>query len=234
MSETIATARDNVYELLQDTDPFNNSMDPVTLAHIIVDRAQALGARVGYGPQWLTTAFTLSVASQADYTLASGFEYHQVLELRMPELGRLLRKTSRAAVDRIREGLKSDTGSTGDPTWFAVWEDQAQATRIRIDTIPSVARTVDALVTRVAVTSYTDATVLPFSDTFLRVIEKDAALRVLAMLTKEERSRLRINPEIAELWSADIRSGIRSELERKSRIRGSSRAPSGDKASIWV
>lgn len=230
MSATLSVVRDGIYELMRDTNPFDRAVDPLTAARVIVHKAQEIGGRVGYGPEWVASAFTLVSGSLDDYNLPSALQYSQVQLMRIPATGLLIRRTSLEAVNRLRNGIVTGTGPGGDPTWFAIWEDASQVLKIRINTVPDQARQIDVFRSAIMASTYTDGTVLPFSDPLLRVIEKAVALELLASLTQEERSRLRLNPEVAELWAADVQTGIRLEQERRSRLRVATREPYGTKS----
>ena len=114
MSETLATARTNVLELIHDQDLAHLFLDTVEVARLIVSKTQEWGNALGLGHDWIAGAFTLSAGSTADYTLPTSVEYAQVLKLRIQETGYEIPKVDWDEIEARREGITSTSGEGGE------------------------------------------------------------------------------------------------------------------------
>lgn len=223
MSETLATAAEGIRIDLRDTDPANYAVDTIELYRTIISNAQVLATRTGLGMAWATSAFTLIPGSLADYTLPVG-SYQRIAAIRIAATGLLLWKVGIDQIDVYRQGLIAGQTAGGDPSFFAMWEDASQLVNVRIDTVPSKARTVDVLRVLTPTTGYTDSTVLPFDDSFLSVVETASALELMQKMPQADRDRLGLNAEVSNNWQQVIADGIVSE---RARLAGIRRAPYG-------
>jgi len=220
VSATLSTTRQNVRYLLGDIRPSNYARSSQDLDRIILDKAVSLGSRVGLGLTWTASQVTLTAGSTADYTLsAATTQFDRIIAARINATGYTLRKVSFDHINSLREYLTSTTAGQGDPTAFALWEDATQVVNMRIDTVPSTARTIDFLRSTLPSQTVADSTTLPFSDLFLRTVEKAAALEAGLKTTQDERDRIKLNPEVFSKWQEDVERGLMDERARMAQIK---------------
>jgi len=217
MSETLIQSAVNVRYLMRDRKAAQYAVDTPELYRCVISNAQRLAAECGHGAEWIAGIATLTVGSLADITLLTTVEYRMIGRLRIAETQWQLDKLSLNEINDLRIGLTSSS-SQGDPTAYAMWEDESQHVKIRLNTVPSTARTLDALRESVVPEAYTDATVLPFVSEFLRVIEKAAALELVAKLSMEEVQRIQLNLSVLPQWKEDVERGMHEERRRKARL----------------
>jgi hypothetical protein len=220
MSETIATASYNVRRALNDDNPSRYSIDSTTLSYLIVTKAQELAAECGTAHTWVTTAFTLTVNSLTDYTLPTSVEYGTVELMRIPATGQTMQGVSMPVINAMREGLITGARGGGDPRYYCIYEDEpaaasVTAVKVRINTVPNVARDIDVYRSRIPSSTYTDATVLPFHELLCRAIERAVAMECLARMTVQQRAERMLGEDLPGVWGRDILEDIRREKYRQ-------------------
>ena len=221
MSETLATAANNIRQKLHDTDPSRYAIDtPLTLYRIIIANAQRLASELNIGRYWISSAFTTSVNSTADYTLSSSAKYLNVYQIRDTYFGRLLTQCSLGEIETARYGITTSNLRAGDPLFFAMWEDNTQVVNIRLDRVPTRAVAMDVEVSALPSSTYTDATVLPFGDNFLRTVEYAAALEAAAGFTEDDIKRLKLGGRVLDLWASYVTEGRIAERKRLQQLSG--------------
>ena len=223
MSQTVLTTHDDVRLLLGEDDPSNYAVESERVKLMIARRAQQIGARIGMGNAWVTSAFTLTAGSLADYTLPGSLTYARVIALRIAATGQSMERMDFDLINRMREGLKSGDSASGDPRYYALWEDAAQLVNVRIERIPSEARAIDVLRAVLPTGVYTDATAIPFSDLALAALEQDVALECWALMTDEQRAERHLGKEVAQLWADTSKRAILDEIARLNRLKTSVR-----------
>lgn len=215
MSETLSTARINVRYMLNDVEPSNFAVSSMTLDRIILNKSVELGARVGTGLVWTASGVTLTVGSLSDYSLEDGaVQFERIVAGRINATGATMERVSFALINAAREGLIS-TASQADPTQFALWEDATQVVKMRVDTVPSTARTIDFMRSTLPLRTVADSTLLPFSNLMLVAVEKAAAVEAAAALPEEELARLRLGARVIGEWQQDVERILVSEFERQ-------------------
>ena len=68
------------------------------------------------------------------------------------------------------------------------------------------------------VSTYTDATVIPFGDHMLRAVEIQAALELGSKLPDDEKARLMLSPTVFGLWGQEVLQAVTAEKLRQARI----------------
>lgn len=221
MSETLATARQNVYYKLNDPGPSRRvdfGLGSPRVDRVILDVAMRLGPRVGMGLVWTASQVTLTAGSLADYTLsAATTQFDRIIAARINATGETLERVSFLEVNGMREGLTS-TGSQGDPTAFALWEDATQIVNMRVNTVPIASRTIDFLRSTMPSRTVADATTLPFSDLMLSAVESEAAGVLLDGMPADKAAELRIDKAFAGTLHGDALSAMKQERERLDRL----------------
>lgn len=223
MSETLDTAAREVRYLLKDLTPSNpDGLLDTDIYRALVRNAQRLASDVGQGEEWVTSIVTLTVGSLADYTLTESTtqEYMGITLMRIADTGRTIPRVSLPEIDSLRQGLIS-TSSQGDPYCFALWEDSSQAVKMRINSVPSVARTLDAMRSSVMPAAYTSTTTLPFVADFLQVVHKAAACELAASTPEDVLAKNAFDRGVLPKWEAEIKVGVLREKQRKHRIKRS-------------
>ena len=211
MSETLATAMDNVRFLTRDRKKSAYAIPSHEMAHLVMHSALELSTEAGHPRAWEEDFLALSVGSSDSSPTTSTAQYSQIIELRLSSNGRVLDRMTVAEMERLRAG---DTPPTGEPACYTLIEGAAQVLVFRFHPQPLESDTVDALTSPLPTVGYTDATVLPFSDPFLRTIEKHAAMECVAKLPPSERERLLLDKEVLTSWGRDVARGIRLEQVR--------------------
>ena len=216
MSETLSVARRNVRQLLRDLNP-----TPFAFAGTEVDRALIasslkVGSQIGLGFDWDTGVVTLTVGSTADYTLgAATTQWDRVILARIADTGETLEKVSVAEINEMREGLISTSGGGGDPSAFALWEDATQIVQMRIDTIPTAARTIDFLRSNMPSGTIADSTTLPFSDLGLRAVEFDAAAALAGKASQAILEKLGLGPGAVQVFASNYMDCMKEDRARR-------------------
>src|ERR1044071_9724925 len=129
----------------------------------------------------------------------------------------MLLRYSLAEINSMRTGIVAGSAGQGDPYAYALFEDETQVTKLRFGSVPGRVCSFDIERSALPATAYTDATVLPFVDSFLRVVEKATALELAAKQTQETLQRLGLNPSVFPLWQKDVTEGITAEKLRMAR-----------------
>ena len=204
MSETLVQALTNVLDLIHDYDVNNTFLDDVEMRKLIIARAQETGNELGLGHDWVASAFSLTPGSLADYELPTTVEYFEVLKLRIQETGQEVVKRSWDYIENARDGLTSSSGNGGDPSCFALRMDEENKVVVRIDTIPSTARTIDIFRSSLPASTYTDATVIPFGVVLLRGVEKSVAAEIIDRMDEAEMTMRKLTQKTAENYRADF------------------------------
>lgn len=221
MSETLAAARVNVWELLREQDTNALFLDDFETAHLIMSRAQEVAGEMGLGHDWQLAAFTLTAGSLADYDITNptNSEFVEVLKLRIAEIGHEIDRVSWDEIEVMREGLISTTGNGGDPSYFALRMDDANNVTVRINTVPSLARTMDVLRSILPANTYTDATVLPFGSVLLRGIEKAVASEIIDRMPDQQLVMRKLSRATGQRYQADFERAKETEKSRLHRLK---------------
>ena len=167
MSSTLATELATLREMLRDTDAANYVFSDNDANRTLVNQGLQLSAEVGQAQLWVAGAFTLPTDG-SDALLPSTVQYEQVLQLKLPAIGRLLRHISLAEVERMRQGVQS---ASGDPSYYALYEDSSTATTklfARFGNIPSIARSVDLFRAALPAVTYTGGSSVNGSERVVR------------------------------------------------------------------
>ena len=187
MSTTLAIARRSVREAVNDLNPANYAIDSVRLARIVSRKAQLLGPRAGLGLSWEAAAFTMDIGSLADYPLAGSVQYGQILQMRVtgapPPYN--LYEIDLDEMHQRREWIGTDTGN-GEPCAYSLIEGATQIVNVRLDTKPAHAYAVDVLRSTLPATTFTDATVVPFSSLLVEAVVAAAAADCVIGMSDEQ------------------------------------------------
>jgi hypothetical protein len=218
MSETVAAARVNIRYHLNDTEPGNFAISSMALDRIILNQSVLLGARVGTGAVWTESVVTLTANSLADYTLGSPTQMALVATARINATGQTMERVSFDEINAMREGMTSTSQNVGDPQYFALWETTTPSVKMRINSVPSAARTIDFLISTMPVRTVSDTTTLPFSDLLLAALEYKCAALAVKRMPAAVIERLNIAQGVVEDWQALAESAIRQDRERQDRI----------------
>lgn len=235
MSQLVSTTKDKVRYLLRDRSPSDYVFSSDELDREIMSESMLVGSLLGLGPDWLTGKITLVIGSLNDYTLyetgaasdATNWQFFAIHYARIAETGTTLPRVSWLEIQRAREGMIASSTSRGDPTRFAIWETTAygtpqliesQAVKIRFDTIPSDARTIDFYRSLLPDNRISDTTELPFSEPVLRGIEKTVAGNLLSKIAPALADKLGLDKSVAPQWQAEKLMAVVKEKERRSRL----------------
>lgn len=235
MSATLSATAARVRRRIRDEDPANYAVFSDLMAELIAGKLLRVGIAIGYRPSWQTGVATLTVGSQADVSLAwaNSAQGERVIALKLAALGStpgyLLDPAPWEEIEAVRQNWTSDTGRS-DPVRYHLFEDSAQASKVRLDAIPTRAYTVDALVGLMPVRAYTDATTLPFSENALVALELMCASDGLRLMRASDLQKRELNPALAEMWYVEGPDGriggeagalLRGEKMRLSRLQQS-------------
>jgi hypothetical protein len=219
MSATLSATRVNVLYRLTGSGAPSSDVPAMKLDRIILDKAMELGALVGLGLVWTESQVTLTANSLADYSLgAATTQFHQIVAARINATGQTMEKVTFDEINRLREGMTVASG-TGDPFRFALWEDATQIVRMRIDSVPTLARTIDFMRSALPSRTVADSTTLPFSDLMLVALEEASAAKAAAGLDDETAARLKLGAGVIGEWKSDSARIVALEAGRLNALR---------------
>ena len=216
MSSTLATERDTMRQMVHNTDSANYVFSDSDVNRTLVNQGLQLSAEVGQGQTWVTSAFMLPTdGSDAQLPSAAGEQYEQVLKLKLPATGRVLRPASLAEIEMMRQGLQ---GPSGDPVYYALYEDATSKLFARFGNIPSQARQVDIFRAILPTVGYTDGTAFPFSNLLLTAIRKAAGAELVAKTAPDKVAILALGPGAVGTWLYDVKTLLELEARRQAQL----------------
>jgi hypothetical protein len=221
MSETLAVARRNVRLMTDDMDPNDYATDSERLNLLIDNRMQLMAQEVGLGPVWVAGAVTL-VSGTFAYLLPATMEYNRVVAVQLNSLEWLLERVTTLELKAMQDGPGT---ITGDPTQYALYEDDTQVVNIWMFPTPNEADTLNILRSRVPANLTTDATLIPFSAPLLRCLEKSVAVESVLLMDPEERQKRKATLDQAPKWEKEVARAIKLEKVRFGNLKRSDRVP---------
>lgn len=228
MSETLATAADNVRFLIRDRTKSAYAIPSHEMSRITMNAALELCSEAGIGRAWSSAFLSLSAGGYEASPTDSSIQYERIVDLKLVSQGYLLERLSPQELEE-RRGIASTTAS-GYPRAYCLLESTAQVLVFRFWPKAAAAEPIDALLDPLPTVGYTDATTLPFGEPFLRTIEKQAAIECLRKLPQEERDRLKVDGAVVEVWARNVARGVRAEQVRQAAQR---RRPYGVGVMVW-
>lgn len=215
MSETYATAAQNIRRLIGDNDLGATVFDtPFDIYGLLTPKMQQMAARAGHGQTWSAGLFSCVAGSPADVNLSASIQFAQILEVRDPVNGRPLTRISMEEIERLRLGIIASSNTQSDPMFVAFYEDVDQKLYARFDTVPVRAIAYDVLRSAIPTTGYLDTTTIPLCEEFCRGLEFAVAGLLLKRASKEQLARLSITPAFADECKIAEETGIRMEAFR--------------------
>lgn len=223
-----------VHRILTDAaDADGNYVVPSDQIGQAINRATAyfLG-EVGYGKAWATVK-TLDTTHTA-YDLATTHDYASIVRLRFVTDGLVIGRVSQAEIDAAHEGGPAH----GRPTRHCLRRNASGGVTFVLDTLPSEAEDVEALLSYVPDT-YTVAESpdvdIPVSARGARSIELRSAAYVLKALGEERVSALAIDKSVANDWLAEAVALDQREKQAIAWLKVSQAARGGEPVfAAWV
>jgi hypothetical protein len=213
MSATLVQTRNRINELLTNLNPNFPGIGINRLNPLIESQMQTMPG-IQFGDAWVTGAVSLTVAAGSDYTLSSLLAAN-VQMLRLTYDGSLLNKRNPLQMEGLRIG---NVVQRGVPTDYAVWEDDAQALKLRVFPAPDANYTLDRFGQVVPANLSTDASVIPFTDPMLRALEKLVCATCIDALNDQQLENLGINRDLSQTFRGEAKVGIYWERVRRNRL----------------
>lgn len=186
MAGTRGGVKREVRKLLRDRNPSRQLVDLEMLEAEIESGMSAIGSEIGLGQAWVTGAVALAAGTE-DYSLPSGVEYEQVVQLVRASDKTPLRKLSPDEMAQHRAGVSS---SRGEPQVWAPLLSVTQGVGVRVWPVPVAGGTLDLLRAIVPAALTSDASAVPFSRKALRALERQVASTIGLAIPAERRAEL--------------------------------------------
>lgn len=231
MSSTLAASEIRVRFFTGDYDLGNPGLHSRMLRQIIMARAQIEGANYGYPRQMISAFVTLSNTGSSDFTPAyGGFQPHMISSLRLSSDGYPIVIVSNEQMEQERSAQV--TLAPGDPRIATFIQGTGQTYQLRFYPRPGKADTVAAILEEAVAATYTDATVLPFSNLALRAIELHSAADSIMHMSPEARVRIEVGDGREKIQSLRAMATEATDVASRTEV-AQKRGPHGLQLGSW-
>lgn len=219
MIQTVGTTKRNIRQLTNDTQPGRYACSGERMLQLIDAHLQLLTDELNYADTWTTGAVSYA-AGTSEYALPAG-EYRVVSEVKRHSDGVLLARRAWDVVDAMNQ---SQSPIQGNPTDYALYEDTALTSRIKLFPTPNTSGTLDMFFS-VAPSALTwdDTTAIGLSTAAMRLLEARVAAEIVAGLTPKQADELKMGPGAAAAFSDRAKALLAQEKERTNAIRRTDR-----------
>ncbi len=220
MSTTGPEVVSNVRTIIHDTVEDDPVVDNETLRDAVNRQVSMVAQELGMNPYWINSAFTTN-ATDYDYQLPTGVEYHQVLNLVYDYDKYPLSQASREEVLVMRAGIM---GTNGRQFIYALDARPDGSVYVMFGGKPGTTEAVNVYVSAMPAVWPAGPDTPPtiyFSQAAARALELRVAADVVSSLGPADMVALAINPQSPNQWLDMARSIIRQE---RIRIAGFKRA----------